>query len=390
MVYAKSSPPSSGSNKLRKKNSTATNRTNNTANSNNNSKAKSLKTNQTPKKYKNKKTTKKSKKINKLLDNNDDTTDSDMNNYNKPKNRMFNLNTATTTITNTTTNTKILDTYDFDETNDSYDNVESFNSYNKIMSPNSSSASTSSPASNSLNYEGECSNDEDKNYYENEFDMINNNISDNYEKFDVHQYSKENLLTQSKMYQQKLSNLKAQLESLRNLSKIDNINNNSHIPDTVPEVRNYVLDFINECNRLDKESSENLIIVEMWHEKQKLEIDRQRDLELLKTSNEYSQKLKDLKQKLINQQRDLNKQLDIERNILDLNIDPADINHNVLVPVKRKLRRRNTAYSSDKLNHHKLIKNSNSAHNFNNITNNINLNNNIVNLSQIKPINTDC
>lgn len=384
MVFAKSSSPSSCSNKSRKKLSAVTNRS--TATTSNNTKTKRLKSIQTPsKKNKSKKAPKKSKKINKLLNNNDDdTTDSSNNNYNKPtKKCMLNLN-------DTKINNKI-DTYDFDETNDSYDNVQIFNPNNKIMSPSSSSSSSSSsPSSYPSNYEADGDNDENNSYYENDYDVddiINNN--DYNEKSPVHLYSKENLLIQSKMYQQKLTNLKGQLQTLKKLSKLDINASNNQIPETMPEVRNYVLDYINECDKLDKESSENLLIVDMWYDKQKLEIDRQHDLELLRASNEYTQKLKDLKQKLINQQRDLNKQLDIERNILDLNIDPSDISHNVLVPVKRKLRRRNATYNNDKLNQNKLLKSSNSAHNLNNITNNISLSNN-VNLNQIKPININC
>jgi hypothetical protein len=382
MVFAKSSSPSSGSNKLRKKLSSVTNRA--TSNTNN---KKRLKSNQTPKKNKSKKNIKKSKKINKLLNNNDeDTTDSVINNYNITKKCIFNLKSNNTGIN---TSKKNLDTYDFDETNDSYENVGIFNSNNKIMSPSNSSSSSST--SLPYNYEGQQYVNDENNNYENEDDNSNSN-DDNYEKLPVHPYSKENLLTKSKIYHQKLTNLKAQLETLKKLSKLDNNNNNnnSHIPDTIPEVRNYVQDYINDCNKLDKESSENLLIVEMWHEKQKLEIDRQRDLELLRASSEYNHKLKDLKQKLINQQLDLNKQLDIERNILDLNTDPADINYNVLVPVKRKLRRRNTTFNNDKLNHNKIIKSSNSVNNLNNITNNISLNSNVGGLNQNKPINNDC
>jgi len=119
MVFAKSTSLSSGSDKLRKKNTVVTNRATNTVNN----KTKPLKVNKAPKKYKNKKTTKKSKKINKLLNNNNgNSTDSEIDNFSKPKSRMINLNVASTNNT-VNTNSKILDTYDFDETDDSYENV---------------------------------------------------------------------------------------------------------------------------------------------------------------------------------------------------------------------------------------------------------------------------
>lgn len=85
-----------------------------------------------------------------------------------------------------------------------------------------------------------------------------------------------------------------------------------------------ILDYRNDYLKLENESSNNLLIVNLWYNKQKTEIEQQFKTELNKSNQEYDDKRRELKESLKNEHEEMKKQIEVDRAVLDINMDVSE------------------------------------------------------------------
>lgn len=111
----------------------------------------------------------------------------------------------------------------------------------------------------------------------------------------------------------------------------------------------YFTKLVEQMKSTQRESEENLSVVENWHKMQKNEAMNQFNLECSRAVQEFQEKRRELKDGLKNENEDKKRQIEIDRNMLDINMDVVDAKPKVT----RKLRRRgnaNTAMNSGDFN----------------------------------------
>jgi len=99
---------------------------------------------------------------------------------------------------------------------------------------------------------------------------------------------------------------------------------------------NYLSKFLSEINQIEKESTENISIVNNWYEKQKAEVEQQYNIESKRAVQEFQDKRRELKDNLKNDNEDKRRQIENDKNIIDINMDNTDPKPQTT----RKLRRR--------------------------------------------------
>ena len=107
----------------------------------------------------------------------------------------------------------------------------------------------------------------------------------------------------------------------------------------------FFLKFIDQVNDLKSSSEENMSIVRNWYEAQKNEVSSQFNNELSRAMQEFQDKRKELKDSLRNENEDKKRQIEIDRQMLDINMESADSKPKPT----RKLRRR-TAGNNNNMN----------------------------------------
>lgn len=108
----------------------------------------------------------------------------------------------------------------------------------------------------------------------------------------------------------------------------------------------FFLKFIEQINELKDSSEENMSIVKNWYETQKNEVNVQFNTELSRAMQEFQDKRKELKDSLRNENEDKKRQIEFDRQMLDINMDSADSKPKPT----RKLRRRTAAGNNNSIN----------------------------------------
>jgi hypothetical protein len=155
---------------------------------------------------------------------------------------------------------------------------------------------------------------------------LDENESETFSMYDFS--SKDEYKLGEEFYEQRLNKLNEQLIELTNLK-------NNSAPDSTTSISVYY----DQVNKLERESKETLEITKIVYEKQKNEIEQQYLNEYNKTVQDYHDKRREIKENLKNEQEEMRKQIDIDRNCLDINADITDAKP---VPT-RNLRRRQNA-----------------------------------------------
>lgn len=170
-------------------------------------------------------------------------------------------------------------------------------------------------------------------------------------------YTKENLQEQEDLYAKKLSEFKYQLEKLNKLDDselmlmdseliLNKIESSLFDNETIAKPANseftYFKKFIQQLRTFKRESEENMSVVENWYQMQKSEVTAQYNLEHDRAIQEFQDKRRELKDSLKTENEDKKRQIEIDRNLLDINMDITDAKPKVT----RKLRRRNNNASN--------------------------------------------
>jgi hypothetical protein len=147
--------------------------------------------------------------------------------------------------------------------------------------------------------------------------------------------TKEQFKLRAEWYENKLKELRNQIEQLHRLSVLKHEPNDSS--DTGVYSSSHIInEYVEEMQRLGRSSNENSLFIEMWHEKQKREIDEQFTREYTKAVQEYQDKQRDLKENLRLEYEEMRRQVDTDRQSLDIN---TDVSESKPLPT-RNLRRR--------------------------------------------------
>lgn len=191
-------------------------------------------------------------------------------------------------------------------------------------------------------YRNELSSEERK--MREELDSILNKTS-SHSKTNAHQHqynhtqhrvsTREEFKLKEEWYENKLNELRNQIEQLHRLSVLkheSNESSESKVNSNSPIINEYV----EEMQRLNRCSNENSLFIEMWHEKQKREINEQYAREHTKAIQEYQDKRRDLKENLRLEYEEMRRQVDSDRQSLDIN---TDVTESKPLPT-RNLRRR--------------------------------------------------
>ena len=97
--------------------------------------------------------------------------------------------------------------------------------------------------------------------------------------------------------------------------------------------------FVQQMRNLRAASAENMSVVENWHAMQKSEAMATFNLECSRAVQEFQDKRRELKESLKSENEDKRRQIEVDRNLLDINMDMTDAKPKVT----RKLRRRGNA-----------------------------------------------
>ena len=160
--------------------------------------------------------------------------------------------------------------------------------------------------------------------------------------------SVENSRLQEEMYDQRISELRSQLEALNKLDILPTLtsSDDGSVLDSLVKMAaeheskcglfNYVEHYVRESARLERESKENLLVLKAWYERQREQLQQQHDSEQSKARQELLDRQKELKESLLNEYEEMRRQLETDKTSLDINMDVTDAKP---VPT-RKLRRR--------------------------------------------------
>lgn len=153
----------------------------------------------------------------------------------------------------------------------------------------------------------------------------------------------ENYQKQENFYEQRIKSLREQLEKMKSFKKLSTQASlrSSAIKAEISDFKvesgfNHLSKFLHDVAQIERESAENISIVNNWHEKQKSEVELQYNLEHRRAIQEFQDKRKELKENLRNDNEEKRRQVEIDRNLLDINMDISDVKPTTT----RKLRRR--------------------------------------------------
>lgn len=154
-------------------------------------------------------------------------------------------------------------------------------------------------------------------------------------------FSKENLAEQDAMYSKRLNEFRYQLEKLNKLDEANLILEQIDASLFADDQSSSLLfscfsKFLEQIKSIKNESEENMSVVENYHEMQKNEASVTFNLECSRAVQEFQDKRRELKERLKGDNEDKRRQIEVERNALDINMDTADVKPKVT----RKLRRR--------------------------------------------------
>ena len=155
--------------------------------------------------------------------------------------------------------------------------------------------------------------------------------------------SLENYQKQEKFYEQRIKSLREQLEKMKSFQKLSTQASlrSSAIKAEISDFKvesgfNHLAKFLCDVAQIERESAENISIVNNWHEKLKSEVEFQYNLEHRRAIQEFQEKRKELKENLRNDNEEKRRQVEVDRNLLDINMDISDVKPTTT----RKLRRR--------------------------------------------------
>jgi len=164
-----------------------------------------------------------------------------------------------------------------------------------------------------------------------------------------HTYSKENLAEQEAIYCRRLAEFRYQLEKLKRLDETDLLlekieatlfdEETLRLKESSSVNFSCFSQFLQQMKNLRTASAENMAVVENWHEMQKNEAMATFNLECSRAVQEFQDKRRELKESLKSENEDRRRQIEADRNHLDINMDITDAKPKVT----RKLRRRGNA-----------------------------------------------
>jgi hypothetical protein len=184
-------------------------------------------------------------------------------------------------------------------------------------------------------------------------------LSDNLTSYNLDQNNTEmfnfdNFQKQEKLYEKRMKSLKDQLAKLRNLRELNSKNriNSLYLKKEIGDYRvesgfNHISKFLNGVIQIEKESEENLSIVNNWYEKQKSEVVLQNASENKRALQEFQDKRRELKEGLKNENEEKRRQIELDRNLIDINMESIDPKPKTT----RKLRRRQNGQNLTNLTH---------------------------------------
>lgn len=183
-------------------------------------------------------------------------------------------------------------------------------------------------------------------------DVLGSNGSDPI--IQMNSYTKENLEEHELFYARRLAEFKYQLEKLQKLNDaefemvtdqdmlIRKLEATLYDEETIERSAYgssfpFFSRFIQQIKGIKRESDENMSIVTNWYEMQKSEAMAQYSIEHSRAIQEFQDKRRELKDGLKTENEDKKRQIEVDRNQLDINMDVTDAKPKVT----RKLRRRN-------------------------------------------------
>jgi trimeric autotransporter adhesin len=177
--------------------------------------------------------------------------------------------------------------------------------------------------------------------------------------------SKEDVLKQQSEFDRRLVDLKQQLDKLRQLTtltKNESDNEEEKIKKILSDWKNdesitnenndnnlisFVTRLINERKRISIEAEENWNNTRLWLDKQKQETCQQYLNENSQSILEFSEKRRELKEALIAKQDELKRQIEIDRNTLDINMDTSDPRPTTTRKLRRRVNNNNSNSTSE-------------------------------------------
>jgi hypothetical protein len=109
----------------------------------------------------------------------------------------------------------------------------------------------------------------------------------------------------------------------------------------------YLHELKHEINKLDKESKDNLFIVKVWFDKQKYDLETQFKIDFNRHTQEYQEKIRDLKENLKNEYDDMKKQLELDKTQLDINTEVTETKPQPTRTLRRRLNNNNNTAISN-------------------------------------------
>jgi hypothetical protein len=147
--------------------------------------------------------------------------------------------------------------------------------------------------------------------------------------------SHDEFMRQDELFAQKLNELRERHDLLKSLSRSPELASESK---SLADKTNFMFvnEFLNELNEMELQASRSLSVIRYWLEKESNEIEDTFRAEYTRALQEYQEKRKDLKETLRNEHEEARKQIEIDRNTLDINTDVTEVKP----PPTRNLRRR--------------------------------------------------
>lgn len=157
-------------------------------------------------------------------------------------------------------------------------------------------------------------NDDDMN-----IDEIDNGITNEFDTPLIHM-CREEFERADKYLETRLDDLKKKLDTLRG---VDLLSSSTHRQ--VDPSEPYLADFCSELDRLEQEAQGNLTSIRFWFEKEISEIEEHFKNECKRSIHEFQERRKELKDTLRNENEDVRRQIEIERQTLDINSDVIEV-----------------------------------------------------------------
>nr|QDF21427.1 Sin3 histone deacetylase corepressor complex component SDS3 [Brachionus koreanus] len=154
---------------------------------------------------------------------------------------------------------------------------------------------------------------------------------------DFNNLSKEEIKQKEKYFDDKLKDLGEKLRKIREMGVCSGQVMSDLKENEISESLSLcVKDYLAEINKLERDCDDKLELLSEWYVREKHEIEETFKTEKKKALQEFNDKRKELKENLLNEHEEIRKQIEIDRNTLDIHLDTAELKP----PPTRNLRRR--------------------------------------------------